>query len=75
MPAEVVDPGSGISASLNSVTVTSITGVPLGLEVELDDDDAVYYPASGQTNGCANVCGVPVLAGTFDMVISISAVA
>jgi len=75
MPAEVVDPGSGISASLNSVTVTSITGVPLGLEVELDDDDAVYYPASGQTSGCANVCGVPVLAGTFDMVISISALA
>ena len=75
MPAEVVDPGSGVTASLNSVTVTSITGVPLGLEVDLDDDDAVYYPASGQTNGCANVCGVPVLAGTFDMVISISAVA
>lgn len=75
MPTEVVDPGSGLTATLNSVTVTSITGTPLGLSVELDDEDAVYYPSSGQTNGCANVCGVPVLAGTFDMVISISALA
>jgi len=75
MPTEVVDPGSGLTATLNSVTVTSITGTPLGLDVELDDEDAIYYPASGQTTGCANVCGIPVLAGTFDMVISISAVA
>ena len=54
MPADVVDPGSGITADLNSVTVTAITGVPLGMQVELDDDDAVYYPTSGQTLGCAN---------------------
>ena len=75
MPAEVVDPGSGVTADLNSVTVTSITGVPLGMQVELDDEDAVYYPTGGQTLGCANICGSPLLAGTFDMVININAVA
>ena len=75
MPAEVVDPGSGITADLNSVTVTAITGVPLGMQVELDDDDAVYYPTGGQTLGCANICGSPLLAGSFEMVINISAVA
>lgn len=75
MPAEVVDPGSGITADLNSVTVTAITGVPLGMQVELDDDDAVYYPTGGQTLGCGNICGSPLLAGSFEMVINISAVA
>ena len=75
MPASVIDPGSGIAADLNSVTVTAITGVPLGMVVELDDDDAVYYPTSGQTLGCANICGSPLLSGTFEMVINISAVA
>ena len=75
LPAEVVDPGSGVTADLNSVTITGITGVPLGMQVELDDDDSVYYPTSGQTLGCANICGSPLLPGTFDMVINISAVA
>jgi hypothetical protein len=75
MPAEVVDPGSGITADLNSVTVTAITGVPLGMQVELDDEDAVYYPSDGQTLGCANICGIPLLAGTYEMVINISAIA
>ena len=75
MPAEVVDPGSGLTADLSSVSVTAITGVPLGMQVELDDDDAVYYPTSGQTLGCANICGSPLLAGSFEMVINISAVA
>ena len=75
LPAEVVDPGSGITADLNSVTITAITGVPLGMQVELDDEDAVYYPSDGQTLGCANICGSPLLAGTYDMVINISAIA
>ena len=75
LPAQVVDPGSGVTADLNSVTITAITGVPLGLQVELDDDDAVYYPSGGQTLGCASICGVPLLAGVYEMVINISAVA
>ena len=75
MPENVVDPGSGVTASLSTVTVTSITGVPLGLSVVLDESDAVYEPANGQTAGCASICGEPVLPGVYDMVISISAVA
>ena len=75
MPSEVIDPGSGLTATLSSVTVTSITGVPLGLSVELDEPDAIYEPSNGQTSGCAAICGEPVLAGVYDMVISISAIA
>ncbi|MEY5043223.1 MAG: hypothetical protein RJA19_450 [Bacteroidota bacterium] len=73
LPAEVVDPGSGVTATLNTVTIASITGVPWGMEVTLNDPDGVYTPAAGQTSGCATLCGTPLLAGTYDMVISIVA--
>lgn len=75
LPEDIVDPGSGVTASLLSITVTSITGTPLGLQVELDDSDGTYFPSSGQTIGCATVCGEPLLPGVFEMIISVSAVA
>ena len=75
LPEDIVDPGSGVTASLLSITVTSITGTPLGLQVELDDPDGTYFPSSGQTSGCATVCGEPLLPGVFEMIISVSAVA
>ena len=33
MPASVTDPGSGIQATLESVTITSVSGLPYGIEV------------------------------------------
>ncbi len=75
LPQDIVDPGSGLTAALNSVTVTGITGVPLGLQVELDDPDGTYYPSSGQTTGCATLCGEPLLSGVYEMVITVAAVA
>ena len=75
LPAEVTDPGSGAVADLESVTITAIQGVPQGLTVELNDPDGVYEPASGQTSGCATLCGTPVWPGDFVITISISAIA
>lgn len=75
LPENVTDPGSGISATLNSVTVTGISGLPSGLEVTLSDSDGVYEPPSGQTMGCATICGVPVWPGDFVITIQISALA
>ena len=74
LPAEITDPGSGLVATLNSVTVTNISGVPPGMEIELDDPDGVYTPVSGQNSGCATLCGVPTFPGAFEIQISILAV-
>lgn len=73
LPATVVDPGSGITATLLTVTITSVTGLPFGMEVELSDPDGTYTPSAGQTSGCATLCGTPLLAGTQEIVISVSA--
>jgi hypothetical protein len=74
LPAEITDPGSGLVATLNSVQVASITGIPPGLTLELDDEDAFYEPASGQNSGCATLCGDPTFSGAFEIQISIMAV-
>ncbi len=74
IPAEVTDPGSGLVATLLGVEVTSVTGLPPGIEIELDDADGLYEPASGQTSGCATLCGVPTFPGVFNLQISITAV-
>jgi len=73
LPATVVDPGSGITATLLSVTITSVTGVPFGMSVVLSDPDGTYTPSTGQTSGCATLCGTPLLAGLQEIVISVSA--
>ena len=73
LPATVVDPGSGITATLLSVTITSVTGLPFGMSVVLSDPDGTYTPSTGQTSGCATLCGAPLLAGLQEIVISVSA--
>jgi len=74
LPAEITDPGSGLVATLNSVTVTNISGVPPGMQIELDDPDGVYTPAGGQNSGCATLCGAPTFPGAFGIQINILAV-
>lgn len=74
IPQEIADPGSGLVATLLSVTVTGVAGLPPGIDFELDDADGVYEPASGQTSGCATLCGTPAFAGVFNLQINITAV-
>lgn len=74
IPAEITDPGSGLVATLNSVTITSVTGLPPGMDLTFDDPDGVYEPAAGQTAGCATLCGNPPFSGVFEVQLSILAV-
>ena len=73
IPAEITDPGSGLVATLNSVTITNVAGLPPGMDLTFDDEDGVYEPAAGQTAGCATLCGEPVFPGVFSVQLSILA--
>jgi hypothetical protein len=75
IPTDVVDPGSGIEATLLQLTITDVSGLPFGLEFTLNDADGIFYPPQGETSGCATICGTPILPGTYDIVISITALA
>ncbi|HIO59431.1 MAG TPA: hypothetical protein EYN28_04575 [Flavobacteriales bacterium] len=75
MPGTVTDPGSGVEASLESVTITSITGLPYGLTLTPSNPDGVYYPAAGENFGCATICGTPLAAGQYFVNINVTVVA
>ena len=75
IPTDVTDPGSGVNATLLQLTITDVSGIPFGLEFNLNDADGIFYPPQGENYGCATICGTPVLPGTYDIVISITALA
>jgi hypothetical protein len=75
IPTDVVDPSSGVNATLLQLTITDVSGLPFGLEFTLNDADGIFYPPQGENYGCATICGTPVLPGTYDIVISITALA
>ena len=62
----------GFNVTLDELAVTQITGVPVGLSVELSNSSMVFYPSVNEF-GCANVNGVPLASG--DYVITVYVVA
>jgi PKD repeat protein len=70
LPANVNDPGSGINATLLEVDVTSISGLPYGMELTFNNDDDTFLPSAGENFGCATLCGTPVIPGTFTIFIN-----
>lgn len=75
IPTDVVDPSSGVNATLLQLTITDVSGLPFGLQFTLNDADGIFYPPQGENYGCATICGTPVLPGTYDIVISVTALA
>jgi len=75
MPRDFVDSGSGQSVTLNSVTVTSVTGMPQGLSYQCDQPGCAYTITNDpQTErGCVKMCGIPAAPGNYNIVIQVVA--
>ena len=74
MPPVINDPGSGLTVDLLQITITSVNGLPFGIEYTVNDADNIFYPTQGELYGCATLCGVPILPGTYDVVIAVEAI-
>lgn len=72
LPPSVVDPGSGIEATLLTVTISSATGLPFGLEFTPNNPNGVYQPGNGEYYGCSVVCGTPLVSGSFFVEINVA---
>ena len=72
LPPSVVDPGSGLEATLLTVTIASVSGLPFGLEFSPNNPDGVYQPGDGEYYGCSVVCGTPLVSGSFFVEINVS---
>jgi PKD repeat protein len=73
MPAEVEDPESGFVVTLNEILVAGLSGLPFGLSYELSGDDNLYFPSQGEQFGCVNICGTPILPGTYTVNVNVVA--
>lgn len=72
MPGSVTDPGSGIEATLNQITVASVSGLPFGMTWQTNSPNNTYFPSQGENLGCATMCGTPILAGEYEVVIAVN---
>jgi hypothetical protein len=70
LPAEVNEPSSGINATLTQVTITSVSGLPYGLEFSFNDNDNIFLPSAGENFGCATICGTPIIPGVYQVIIA-----
>ena len=57
-------------STIQSFTVTSVSGLPTGLSYVCNNSNCTY---NGGANGCANVYGTPTVTGVFPVTINISA--
>ena len=74
LPATIVDPDTEIEANLEEVNITSVSGIPFGIAFTLNDENATYFPSNGEEHGCATICGVPLVAGEYEITIQVSVV-
>ncbi len=75
MPAQFM--ASGFNVTLNQITVTSITGMPQGLNWQTSASPSnIFYPSSNPPateRGCVKICGTPTVFGQFNIIVSVSA--
>ena len=74
IPPEFQDVVSGLTVSIDQITVTSITDIPLGLTFQPNDADLIYYPQE-QPFGCVRVCGTPMVPGFDTVRVNVTALA
>ncbi|MCB0795244.1 MAG: hypothetical protein KDB88_10960 [Flavobacteriales bacterium] len=72
LPVSFTDPGTQFTVDFEQMLITSISGVPFGLEVETSDPQGLYFPQQDQY-GCARICGTPLGPGTYTITIGILA--
>ena len=75
MPAQFV--ASGFNVTLNQITVTSITGMPQGLNWQTSASPSnIFFPSANPPSterGCVKICGTPTVFGQFNIIVSVVA--
>lgn len=70
-PHEFYDPDNGVDVVFNQVQVTGTTGLPFGMNIELNEPSGTYLPAENE-HGCARICGTPLSPGEYNISINIA---
>ncbi|MCF8464193.1 MAG: T9SS type A sorting domain-containing protein [Flavobacteriales bacterium] len=75
MPRDFTDEDSGQDVTLNSITVTNVTGMPQGLSYTCDQPGCTYTVTNDPLTqrGCVKMCGTPTVPGNYNIVIAVVA--
>jgi hypothetical protein len=75
MPREFTDAGSGADVTLNTITVTQITGTPQGLDFTCNSPGCSYTITTDPLTqrGCVKICGIPLVPGNYSILVSVIA--
>jgi hypothetical protein len=77
VPQNAVDPGTGIAVDVLQITITGISGLPLGVDWECNSPGCVYTPPSSPPAsefGCVKICGTPLGApGIYTITVDVIA--
>lgn len=63
-------PDLGITGTINTFTVSAVSGLPSGLSYQCSAANCTY---AGGASGCAVVSGTPTTEGTYEITISVTA--
>ncbi len=77
VPENATDPSTGIDVEVQKVTITGLSGLPLGIDWECNSPGCVYTPPSSPPNsqfGCVKLCGTPLGApGVYTITVDVIA--
>jgi hypothetical protein len=59
--------------NLRHITVTGIQGLPVGMSYTLSNAGGEYDVQTGDTLGCARICGTPIAPGIYPIVVNLLA--
>ncbi len=68
-PHEFFEVENGVDVVFNQVTIIGTTGLPFGMNVEMNEPTGIYQPAISE-HGCARICGTPLSPGTYNININ-----
>jgi hypothetical protein len=72
LPPNFTDTETGFNVDFLLMTITGVSGLPFGMDIEYSNDLGVYHPQD-DPYGCARICGTAISPGTYVITISIIA--
>jgi hypothetical protein len=75
LPSTVLEPELNVTVTLEQITISSVTGLPFGITYSTNNPDGVYFPSQGENYGCATLCGTPLVAGVYEVLINVGVIA
>jgi hypothetical protein len=73
-PIAALDPTTPTGLSLTSVTITGVSGLPLGMSYILDRAVPATYDAPTARDGCVTLCGTPTQSGLFSILLDVDVI-